>query len=287
MKIFISSIIVFLLLLSVGIGIDTQALELQDQAFNRAMIAFGVAKGLNAIISLIQGTELSLTPAGLGITFSVGEVLDPLNDMVERFSWVMLIASISLGIQKLLLIFSAKTFLQIILFASGIITLMMIWYKRLHHTMFFSYSLKIFILLVFLRFAAIIFIYLSQLTYTGILQNEYEKSLEIVENTKAELEVYQNKNLAKVEKNEGSFLSALKKQYDSSIESFNISQQIETIEKNSNEAFNNIVVLITIFVVQSILLPLVYIWLVILSIKYLFRSELKFDTLKNMYNELN
>lgn len=284
MKIFISFVIVSLLLISVATPIDTQAMQLQNEAFNRAMIAFGVAKGLNAIISLIQGTELSITPVGLGLTLSIGEILDPLNDMVERFSWVMLIATISLGIQKLLLVISAKLFLQIVLFVSGITTLGMTWYKKLHHSMFLTYSFKIFILLLFLRFSAVVFIYFSQFTYSAILQNEYEQSLQVVESTKLELQEYQNKNLQSTQSNDESFLDAIKKRYDSSMESLNVSKQIESLEKKTDKAFNNMVTLITIFVVQSIVLPLIYFLLIILSLKYVFRKELKFDILKSMYN---
>ncbi|MDH4944243.1 hypothetical protein [Sulfurimonas sp. C5] len=285
MKILLSVMIVCLLFFSMAIEIDAQALELQNEAFQRAMIAFGIAKSLNAVISLIQGTELSLTPAGLGITLSVGEILDPLNDMVERFSWVMLLATISLGIQKFLLILSGKTLLQVLLSLSGIIALAMIWYRKLHHNLFFSYSLKVFALLVLLRFGAIAFVGISQITYTAILQNEYEQSLQVVEETKTNLEEFQQARNIDVQQQQGSFFSELKKRYDKSIESLNISQQIASLAKSTNQAFNNIVVLITIFVLQSIILPLVYIWLVVHGIKYVFRSELKFDTFKNMYNE--
>ena len=285
MKIFLSFVIVSFLLISVTVPIDTTAMELQNEAFNRAMIAFGVAKSLNAIISLIQGTELSITPVGLGLTLSIGEILDPLNDMVERFSWVMLVATISLGIQKLLLLVSAKLFLQVVLFMSGAVTLTMIWYKKLHHSMFLTYSLKVFILLLILRFSAVVFIYLSQFTYTAILENEYQQSLQVVENTKIELQEYQHNNLQKTQNSNEGFFESIKQGYNSSLESLNVSKQIESIEKKTDKAFNNIVTLITIFVVQSILLPLVYFWLIILSLKFVFNKELKFDILKNMYND--
>ncbi len=112
MKILLSVLLISILVLSLAFNIDENAMKLQNEAFDRAMIAFGLAKGLNAIISLIQGTELSLTPVGIGLNFSIGEVLDPFNDMVERFSWVMLASTVSLGIQNILLILSSKLFLQ-------------------------------------------------------------------------------------------------------------------------------------------------------------------------------
>ena len=124
MKLFISLIILLILFLNFGMNVDEKAMLILDESFNRAMSAFGLAKALNAIISLIQGTELSLTPVGIGMNFSIGEVLDPFNDMVERFSWVMLFSSVSLGLQKLLLILSSKVFLQVALGVSGLISLL-------------------------------------------------------------------------------------------------------------------------------------------------------------------
>lgn len=98
MKLFMTFLLILGAVLSLMIEIDQSALKLQDEAFTRAMVSFGLAKTLNVLISLVQGTQLTLTPAGVGVSLSVGEVLDPFNDMVERFSWVMLFATVSLGI---------------------------------------------------------------------------------------------------------------------------------------------------------------------------------------------
>ena len=74
-----------------------------DSALTRALIGFGIARTLNGVISVAQGTEFAVQPAGVGVNFSPGEILDPINDLVERFSWVMLVATSSLGIQKILM----------------------------------------------------------------------------------------------------------------------------------------------------------------------------------------
>ena len=81
---------------------DAPAMSQVDAGMKRALVSFAGARALNAAISLAQGTEFS---AGFGahITFSVGEVLDPVNDLVESFSNLMLLASVAFGIQKVLL----------------------------------------------------------------------------------------------------------------------------------------------------------------------------------------
>lgn len=285
MKVFLSVALVFILVVSLTLGIDESAMALHDAAFERAMVAFGLAKGLNAVISLIQGTELSFTPVGVGLNFSVGEVLDPFNDMVERFSWVMLLASVSLGIQKLLLLLSSKIFLQVALGLSVILSLSFIWIKQMKNSLFLSYSIKLFTLLLLLRFSAIIFVYSSQLLYTSTLQNQYNEASITIEKTKVQLEDLQSKSktLVQAKKQEG-FFDGVSSKYEKIIESLNISRQLDSLQNSIEDASKNIITLITIFVVQSVLMPLLFLWFFVLSVKLLFRNEFTFETLNRGYN---
>ena len=71
-----------------------------DSAFKRALLAFAIARGLNGVISVAQGTEIAIQPAGVGVNFTPGEILDPINDLVERFSWIMMLATSSLEYKR-------------------------------------------------------------------------------------------------------------------------------------------------------------------------------------------
>lgn len=88
-----------------------------DAGLKRALVAFAAARTLNAAISAMQGTSLHVQPLGIGVTTTVGEVLDPLNDMVEQFSTLMLMASVAFGIQKILLAISAHGLVSLALTA--------------------------------------------------------------------------------------------------------------------------------------------------------------------------
>ena len=285
MKIFVSIMLIFILVLSLAFEIDERAIVVQDAAFERAMIAFGLAKGLNAVISLIQGTELSFTPVGVGLNFSVGEVLDPFNDMVERFSWVMLLATVSLGIQKIILLLSSKIFIQVALGISVVLSLGFIWIKEIKNSLFLSYSLKLFVLMLLLRFSAIIFVFISQEFYTSTLQIQYTEASSVIENTKVELEALQSKSktLVQAQKQEG-FFGSVSSKYDKVIDSFNISRQLDTLQSSIENASRNIITLITIFIVQSVVLPLLYLWMLVISVKLIFRSEFTFWQLNRVYN---
>lgn len=89
------------------------ALDFLDATLGQAFSAFAIAKGLNATISVLQSSTIDLQV----FQVSPGEALDPANDMIERFSWVMFAATGSLALQKLLLGISGSLIIKV--FASG------------------------------------------------------------------------------------------------------------------------------------------------------------------------
>ncbi|MBN2068913.1 MAG: hypothetical protein JW739_04680 [Opitutales bacterium] len=80
--------------------------EPTDAYFNEALLkagaAYGTARVINASASVIKDSELQVEPAGLGVTIAAGEIVDPIDDLVERLSDVLITAIASLGVQKIL-----------------------------------------------------------------------------------------------------------------------------------------------------------------------------------------
>ena len=96
----IGALAVFLLAVQI-VGWDRPAtVEYADATFKRALVAFGVARGINAAISVLQESEVRVG-VGVGASVKPGQALDPVNDLVERFSWVMLVTSIAAFAVKL------------------------------------------------------------------------------------------------------------------------------------------------------------------------------------------
>ena len=91
------AVVALMLALSTVTSVDRYAESEYEELFERAFITFALARTLNGVISAVQGTELALQPAGVGVTLTPGEVLDPVNDLIERFSWIMMAATLSLG----------------------------------------------------------------------------------------------------------------------------------------------------------------------------------------------
>ena len=102
-RIYAPLLLVAILFLSWTSPLDAMSTEQVDAGLKRALVTFATARMLNAVISVAQGTDVAIEPAGIGVKFAPGEILDPINDLVEKFSTLMLFASIAFGIQKILI----------------------------------------------------------------------------------------------------------------------------------------------------------------------------------------
>ena len=123
--------------------IDQNAITQNEQLLKKAMSAFLVAKGLNAIVSVAQSTEI-----GVGVTVAVGEILDPLNDLIEKFSWIMLASTASLAIQKITILISSWYVFKILTISLLIVLLFFIWQNRRNKIFFIT--IRVIFLLLFL-----------------------------------------------------------------------------------------------------------------------------------------
>ena len=66
-----------------GGWLDARGAAHLDASFQRALVSFALARTLNGVISVVQETQIALQPAGVGVTLMPGEILDPLNDLVD------------------------------------------------------------------------------------------------------------------------------------------------------------------------------------------------------------
>jgi hypothetical protein len=89
-KLLLTVLYVLLVLVNQAGPLDDRSRDYTKQGFKRALVTFAVTRGLNGIISVAQGTEVAVEPAGIGLVFTPGQILDPVNDLIERFSWIVL-----------------------------------------------------------------------------------------------------------------------------------------------------------------------------------------------------
>ena len=123
----ITAVLLVLTLLSWSRHLDDVANTATLDSFKRALAVAALARGFNGVISVAQGTEVAIQPVGVGVTLTLGEILDPLNDLVERFSALALLASVSLGLQLTLGQMVTSPWLAGLLSAGVVLYLLLLW----------------------------------------------------------------------------------------------------------------------------------------------------------------
>lgn len=81
--------------------LDKPADSALSNALSSTLVLFASVRGVDAVISAVAGTELSMTPAGVGMTLAPGELLDPVNDLVEQLGELLMLVLTLLGLEKL------------------------------------------------------------------------------------------------------------------------------------------------------------------------------------------
>jgi hypothetical protein len=278
-KALLTLLILLLSLLTLSSQVDEEAMRIHDASFERAVGSFAIAKGLNAVISLIQGTELNAAPAGIGVTLSVGEVLDPLNDLIERFSWVMLAASVSLGIQKLLLSIGGLAFVQFSLLGVLALLIAVLWYRPLQRVLTLSVFLRLAAVLMILRFGALFFIHAESLLYATLMQHDYVMATQTLSETRLQLENIASQHDERIVKEE-SLLESLSNSYEQTKALLDIKTQLSSLQQLFDRAQKEVITLVTIFVVLTVLLPLLFVWIILGMFKWAVTGKIDITTLR-------
>ncbi len=147
-----------------------------DAGFKRALASYAVARTLNAAISVAQGTEVSFAPGGLGLNLTPGQILDPVNDMVEQFSDLMLAALVAFGIMKISISIGSFWLISLLLTVLAAGWVWFRWNKQSPPPML----TKILIMLLFVRFAIPMVTIGSDLVFKQFLADEYTESQDAI-----------------------------------------------------------------------------------------------------------
>jgi len=248
-----------------------------DAAFDRALVAYALARTANAIISVIQGSELDVAPAGIGMTIAVGEALDPLNDMIERFSWVMLLSLVSLGIQKLLLEIVPWLSLTLVLAPALVLLLVGVWSPAMAN----RYRLpllgrQLLFLALVLRFCIPLTAWVNDTLYARFLAGHYDEAIGEFEQGNRLLEGLDPMPEGAAASGKTGIFDQVKEQAQRLQAVTDIRRQVEALKVRFAEMIEQLLTMIAVFLLNSLLLPLAFLWVLSRLARRLFAGLTEF-----------
>lgn len=253
---------------------DTNANEHVDAGLKRAVATYATARVLNGVISVVQGTEVSAAPAGIGMTFSPGQILDPLNDLVEQFSHVMLIAMVAFGVEKVLLTVGASWMISLTLslIAAAWCTLYLLELNRP------GWLARLLLILLITRFAMPVALIGTDVIFQRFMAADYQESQEALLAVQGEASQLGTSSQGATDKQ--GLWDRLK---STAVDSFSEARsRLEKLKVSTEKAVERIIKLMVIFTLETIVFPILFIWLLL----SFFRGSIELPTLQRSFKDL-
>lgn len=258
-RLLMTALVCVLVALSWHPSVNQTAEAQVDAGLKRALVTFASARVLNGVISVVQGTEVVAQPLGFGVTLSVGEILDPVNDLVEQFSNLMLAASVAFGVEKFLLSFFGSDY------ASAVTTVILLgWLAFYWRGWRFPWLDKVLAVMVFVRFAmplmtigsGMIYEHYSAATYSVNQAALVGASSDPVLDVKTSEPRTECKSVkCKIE----DWWSGDKDKAESSVG--DLRKKINNLKAIADQTVDSVVNLIVVFLLQTLIFPLLFLWM--------------------------
>ena len=243
-------LLVAVLVLAWNSPLDALSTEQVDSGLKRALVTFGTARTLNAVISVAQGTDVAFEPGGIGVKIAPGEILDPINDMVEKFSTLMLFASISFGIQKILISLGGHWLVSAVLAAT-----VLLWsIVRISGRQIPEWCSKLLVITLLLRFAVPLVTLGSTALFEQFLAKDYQQSQALLESGAAKAKNLQQLNATPTE--DQGFLDRLK----AMAPNINLKEQVQQFQDAAEQWIDRMINLMVVFLLQTLIFPLLLLW---------------------------
>jgi len=258
-KALVSVLIIVLVTLSSTRVLDDYVDDYTNESIRNAALTYASARGINALVSVLQSTEVE---AGVIVTGSmtIGEVLDPLNDMIERFSSVMTWVLASLAAQKLLLIMASHVLFLYLVAVLGVTSLLLIYFGRSRGQ---SLIFRCFLVVVFVRFALGLAVLLNSAADTLLLDQQLRENDQ-------EMGQFQSSIL-----HLDTTTDADSDDIRDSVVDFWSSLSLDELKQKISRGIENFINLVAIYLLKTILFPLGFFYMTVFVIRKLWQVDLK------------
>ncbi len=233
------------------------------ETLRRSVYTYGVVRGINGLISVAQGTDVAFSPAGVGVNLALGEILDPVNDLVERFSWVMLVSTTALGVQTFLMELGAWAGLRFLLPVAMLLLLAGVWRRRWGRFDIRIAGTRLVVVALIIRFCLPALALVNEEIYNHFLKEKYEESIRSLEAVNKEIA---DAGIARKEADRGYI--------DRLMGSVKIRETVAALKEKLSDYGSFMVTLITVFLLQTVILPVFFLWLMVRLVGRLYGRRL-------------
>jgi len=258
-KALVSVLIVVLVALSSTRVLDDYVDDYTNESISNAALTYASARGINALVSVLQSTEVE---AGVIVSGSmtIGEVLDPLNDLIERFSSVMTWVLASLAAQKLLLLFASHVLFLYLVAVLGVTALLLIYFGRSGAQ---SLVFRCFLVVVFVRFSLGLAVALNSAADGLLLDQQLRENDQQMAQFQSSIMQLDSAAVA-----DGGDIR-------DSVVDFWSSLSLDQLKQKISRGIENFINLVAIYVLKTILFPLGFFYMLIFVIRRLWQVDLK------------
>ncbi|MFT6734984.1 MAG: hypothetical protein ACJAS9_003187 [Polaribacter sp.] len=260
-RLFNSFLIIFICCIGVFKVIDEYSHREVNNSIVHGVAAYGTVKALSTAISGLKGVEFSI---GV-VTTRLGEVLEPINEVLVYTSHIIMTALASLGLQKTLLMIMASSLGNALLLTSACVYFITLWVKG---ALNFKVKAKsFFYFIVFIRFSLAVTLGVNAMIDKAFLDPEIDKAVinsQVFTQEIGEIkDAVNEQDIAGVEKNqqEESFWDKAKNMMgDMSDSVINTKNSIKTLPEKFNNYIMDFMNLIALFLLKTIIIPIVFLF---------------------------
>lgn len=254
--------------------LDTKTDEYFSDAITKAGVAYATCRAINASVSVVKDSSLQLEPAGVGVSLAIGQVLDPIDDMTERLSDVLITAITSLGVQKLSYEIGVSLAPEIFAMFLMILSILM-WFENDRVTSLQRITARILILIAVLRFCLPLSSLANDYIYRNYFSEEISKTnnqLSLHSDVFEKLSDVAIPNASEMWESLGNSTALIK----------NMAIDLKNALKDSVSSMGGIIenllkltfLYVGIFLIQVIILPILIFWLLVKITNTLFQTSI-------------
>ena len=230
---------------------DAPATAQVDAGLKRALISFATARALHGVLSVVQGTQFSAQPLGVGVTLTPGQLLAPVNDLVKHFSDLMLAASVAFGVQKAVIAIGSywpiSAVLTVVALAWG-----WVYFRQQRVRPWLS---KVLVVLLMTRFAIPVVVIGTDTIWQKFLAADYVSTQTAIDSASGQTQRLGPPAVAGTEST--GFLDKAR-QWMSGVT--DVKARFEDIKLTAERVTEQIIRLMVIFLLQTLILPVLLLW---------------------------